>query len=416
MVWWILSMRGETMDNNYWLSNVLLESGFEYNNDKITGTMTNRENILIKDGRIAAVVIGGIPDDGIPVVDAKGLLALPSFYERHIHLDKGHYGGPWKACVPFTGVFDRIDEEKNFLFEAMSYTKERAEKQLDLIGGHGTTFARVHCNLDPVVGTGNIERVHAALQKYQDRLGYEIVAFPQHGLLRSDSISLMRAAMVNGARVVGGVDPASIDNNIEKSLFEMMDIAVEFDADLDIHLHDTGSLGLYTIKRLSQFTEQAKWQGRVNISHGYCLGACTSYELQEVVEILSNLGISIASTVPIDMPSPPVYLLQSKGVRVNLITDSLNDHWTPFGDGDLLRRASRMAEKFSMIDEYSLNRSLGFITNGIMPLDEKGVRSWPKVGDEASLILVDCSCSAEAVARVSKRKAVIYRGNLKYDE
>lgn len=222
--------------------------------------------------------------------------------------------------------------------------------------------------------------------------------------------------MANGARVVGGVDPATIDNNIEKSLSEMMNIAVEFDADLDIHLHDTGTLGLYTIKRLAQFTEQARWQGRVNISHGYCLGTCNQYELEEIIEILADLGISIASTVPIDMPSPPVYLLQSKGVRVNLITDSLNDHWTPFGDGDLLRRAGRMSEKFSMIDEYSLNRSLGFITNGIMPLDEKGMRSWPKAGDEASLVLVDSSCSAEAVARVSKRRGVMYRGDLKYDE
>lgn len=402
------------MNNNYWLGNVLLESGFLYQEDKIVGTMTSKENILIEDGLIKAIIETEIPDDGIKVVDGKGWLALPSLYERHIHLDKGHYGGPWKACTPFTGVFDRIEEEKNFLFESLSFTKERAEKQLELICGHGTTFARVHCNLDPVVGLGNIERVGAALDNYKNRLEYEIVAFPQHGLLRSDSISLMKSAMVAGAKVVGGVDPATIDNDVEKSLFKMMDIAVEFDADIDIHLHDSGSLGIYTIKRLAHFMEQAKWQNRVNISHGFCLGNCEVDELIEVAGIMSKLGISLATTAPIDLPAPPISLIHSQGVRVNLITDSFNDHWTAFGNGDLLVRASRMAEKFSMIDEFSLNRSLGFITNGIMPLDEKGNRIWPMIGDEANLILVDSSCSAEAIARVSKRKAVVYRGNFKY--
>ena len=56
---------------------------------------------------------------------------------------------------------------------------------------------------------------------------YEIVAFPQHGLLRTEAHSLMREAMKMGATLVGGVDPATVDNNIEKSLFDMMEIAVE---------------------------------------------------------------------------------------------------------------------------------------------------------------------------------------------
>ncbi|MDF2675971.1 MAG: putative deaminase with metallo-dependent hydrolase domain, partial [Bacillota bacterium] len=57
-------------------------------------------------------------------------------------------------------------------------------------------------------------------------------------------------------------------------------------------------------------------------------------------------------------------------------------------------------------------RALGFITNGITPLDNKGNRQWPKIGDNANMIFVNSSCSAESVGRISERKAVLFNGNI----
>ncbi|CQR47317.1 N-isopropylammelide isopropyl amidohydrolase [Paraliobacillus sp. PM-2] len=400
------------MNKQFWLSNVLLENGFVYEDNEITSTKKTVEHLLIKDGKVAAIKKGELPSDDIPILDAKQSLVLPSFTEKHIHLDKGHYGGPWKASTPFRGVFDRIKEEEGFLTDFLAHTTERAESLLQLITGNGVTAARVHCNVDPVIGLGNMERVTTALENDKDKLNYELVAFPQHGLLRSNAASLMKDAMRNGVKVVGGLDPATIDNNIEASLEKMMDIAVEFDADVDIHLHDGGSLGLYTIKRLIQMAEQAKWQGRVNISHAYCLGNSSIEEVSELAESMAEQQISIATTVPIDVPCPPIPLLYEKGVKLHIVNDNINDHWSPFGSGDLLQRASRMAEKFGWIDEHSLTRALGFITDGTYPLDNKGNRQWPRVGDEASFVFTDASCSAEAIARIPLRKAVMYRGNV----
>jgi cytosine deaminase len=400
------------MNEKFWISNVLLENGFEYINNYISGTLTKKENLLIEDGTIINITEGSIPSDGIPVIDAKGLLALPSLYEKHIHLDKGHFGGPWKACTPFTNVFDRIKEEENFLPKFLDFTKERAESLLDLITKNGVTFARVQCNVDPVIGMGNVERVSEALRNYKDKLNYELVAFPQHGLLKSNSISLMKDAMRNGVKVVGGLDPATIDNNVELSLEKMMDIAVEFDAEVDIHLHDGGSLGIYTIKQLCTFVEEAKWNNKVTISHGFCLGNSPINEVIEVAEKMAELKIGLATTSPIDTPTPLIPLLYEKKVKINVINDNINDHWSPFGTGDLLQRASRMAEKFGWIEEYQLSRALGFITNGITPLDNKGNRQWPKIGDNANMIFVNSSCSAESVGRISERKAVLFNGNI----
>ncbi|MBJ7933436.1 deaminase, partial [Bacillus cereus group sp. N31] len=88
---------------------------------------------------------------------------------------------------------------------------------------NGTTNIRTHCNVDPIIGLHNLEAPLAALATYKNRMSGGIVAFPQHGLLRSNSVQLVKDAMRMGANLVGGVDPATVDNDIEKSLHTIMD-------------------------------------------------------------------------------------------------------------------------------------------------------------------------------------------------
>lgn len=400
------------MNKKFWISNVLLEEGFIYDNKEVGGTKTGTYHLFIEDGKIIKIQKGDLPKDDNTILDAKGLLALPSFIEKHIHLDKGHFGGPWKASTSFHSVAQRIKEEEEFLPKFLPITRERAEKLLELITSNGVTHARVQCNVDPVVGLGNLERVIEALENYKDKLTYELVAFPQHGLLRSNSAPIMREAMRNGVNVVGGLDPATIDNDIEKSLHTMMDMAVEFNSDVDIHIHDGGKLGMYTINRLAQIVEEAKWQGRVNVSHAYCMGDSPLEEVKDLADRLASLNMSIATTVPIDLPAPPLPLLHQRGVKVYVVNDNINDHWSPFGTGDMLQKASRLAERFGFIDEYSLTRALGFATNGVTPLDEEGNQAWPKVGDDANIVFTEASCSAEAIARRTKKNAVMFNGKV----
>jgi cytosine/adenosine deaminase-related metal-dependent hydrolase len=57
-------------------------------------------------------------------------------------------------------------------------------------------------------------------------------------------------------------------------------------------------------------------------------------------------------------------------------------------------------------------RALFLATGDVLPLNDKGERVWPKAQDEASFVLVDASCSAEAVARISPRTATFHKGQL----
>ncbi|QWI39869.1 amidohydrolase family protein [Bacillus mycoides] len=396
----------------YWLTNVKLETGYTYEEAKISQTETEICSLLIEDGRIKRIIAGIAQEEGTLTFDANRLLVLPAFEEMHIHIDKTYYSGPWKACMPEENIFTRFNEEKTILPKQLATAQDRAENMLELLLRNGATNIRTHCNVDPVIGLRNLEATLAALGTYKDRLSGRIVAFPQHGLLRSNSMQLVKDAMRMGAQLVGGVDPATVDNDIEKSLHTIMDIAVEFNADVDIHLHDANNLGTFTMKRLASLTEEAGWQGRVTISHALGLGGVTDKEAEEVAERLAALKIDITSTVPIGKQVIPIPLLDRKGVKVSLGNDSITDHWSPFGTGDMLQKANRLAERFGWSDERSLGKALRFITGGKETLNNEGKRVWPNVGDEASFVLTNATCAAEAVARQTEKRVVMYKGNV----
>jgi cytosine/adenosine deaminase-related metal-dependent hydrolase len=397
----------------YWLTNVRLETGYHYNNGAVIETKTALFNIQVKNGKITQIISVDQPlETDLPKRDAHSYLMLPSFRDMHIHIDKTYFGGPWKApSIPTEGLITRLKEEEILLPSLLPVAEERAKNILDLLLHAGSTHVRTHCNIDPFIGLKNLEAVLRAKEAYKNKVALEIVAFPQHGLLRSDSISLVREALRSGASLVGGVDPATIDENIEKSLQTVMELAVEANANVDLHIHDPGHLGIFTFKRLAALTEEAGWQGRVTISHAMALADVSTNEASEVAALLAHHGIDITSSVPLDH-TIPIPLLDQKGVQISLGDDSITDHWSPFGIGDSLEKVGTLAERFGLSDERSLSQSLKYITGGVTPLSNEGQLLWPNIGDAANVVFVEATCSAEAVARRARRVAVLFKGKI----
>ncbi|MFC5407080.1 amidohydrolase [Cohnella soli] len=402
------------MDNKtYWLTNVTLETEFEYEDGAVTGTKTSRAHVRIADGKVAEIGFGELPhEEGRTAMDANGALLLPSFTDAHIHLDKTYYGGPWKAVRPAASIFDRIEEEKRLLPTLFPVAVERAKAILELMIRGGSTRLRGQINIEPTSGLKGLEAVQEALAAYAGKVDCELVAFPQHGLLLSNASALMKEAVRRGATHVGGLDPTSVDGDMERSLQEMMSIAVETGAGVDMHLHEGGDVGIATMNRLVELTIEAGWQGRVTVSHAFGFGTADTAAAERLAERFAEAGISVASTVPFGGFIMPIPMLHRKGVKVELGTDSLVDHWSSFGNGDNLEKAGLLAQLYRMSDELGLSRALGFITGGVMPLDGEGNRVWPTVGDDASFVLAGASCSAEAVARRAPRLAVLHRGQV----
>ncbi|MDX5474927.1 MAG: amidohydrolase family protein [Bacillaceae bacterium] len=401
------------MSSAYWLKNVKLETGYTQDETGRYETSTSLFHLKIMDGKIVEKQEASFPiPSNEEVQDVNGLLAIPTLKEMHNHLDKTYLSLDWKACRPVKSLKERLHYEALELEELAPSTKQRASKMIELLLSKGSTHIRTHVNIDPYIGLRNLEGVKAALEAYSDKLTYEIVAFPQHGLLNGNVVSLMKEAMRSGADLVGGLDPAGIDKNIEKSLFEVMNLAAEFNADVDIHLHDGGHVGYYTVDKLAEMVEEAKWHNRVAVSHAFSLGDVPVPQQEEIAKKLSHLGMSIMSTIPISRTLPPIELLDRYGVNVYLGCDGFHDSWGPFGTGDVLEKVTRYCEVYRKSDERTLSQVLKYGTGGPTPLTKDGKVAWPLVGDEANLILVNASCTAEAVARTPKREAVLFKGKI----
>jgi len=80
----------------------------------------------------------------------------------------------------------------------------------------------------------------------------------------------------------------------------------------------------------------------------------------------------------------------------------------------VLQKANLAAQLYGASSEFGLSRMLKLATAGPVPLDDDGKQQWLKVGDMADFVLVDASCSAEAVSRISPVRSLVHQGNRVY--
>jgi cytosine/adenosine deaminase-related metal-dependent hydrolase len=401
-----------TAKGKYSLKNVRLETGFEYENEEVTGTKTDLFSIEIEDGKIKRVKAN---DPASEAIDAKGYLMLPAFRDMHIHLDKTLYGLPWQALSPKRRtVKDMIAYEQEIIPELLKTSVSRAEQLISLQQHYGTHFVRTHFNIDTTSGLKSLEHLEQALENKKDSFKAELVAFPQHGVYYTDTVPLMKeAAQLKSVGFIGGLDPLSIDGSIEKVMDFTVELALDHHKGIDIHLHEVGESGMKTINYLiDKAIENPALQGKTFVSHAFALAHLSPKETEQIAEKLAEGKVGIASSVPFKGTVMPIPTLKKYGVNVLIGNDNVQDYWSTFGSGSMLQKANLIAELYSYATEYALSRALQFATQSILPLDEKGKQQWPKAGDEAAVVLADASCSAEAVSRMSEIKALMNDGNL----
>ena len=126
---------------------------------------------------------------------------------------------------------------------------ERARNQIDLCVSNGTLQMRSQVMVDGSVGLKSLETILEVREAYHGIIDIQLVAFPQFGILKSRGTSeLLHEAIVMGADLVGPLDPLSFDRNIKGHVDVIFGIAERRGVDIDIHLHDAGTLGTMTIE------------------------------------------------------------------------------------------------------------------------------------------------------------------------
>ena len=112
---------------------------------------------------------------------------------------------------------------------------------------------------------------------------------------------------------------------------------------VDIHLHETGELGAFTIELIAERTAALGMQGLVTISHAFALGTVDEARQAALIELLATEDIALTTVAPGNREPLPLEALRASGVRVGLGQDGIRDYWSPYGNGDVLERAWQLA-------------------------------------------------------------------------
>lgn len=363
-------------------------------------------DLAVRDGRFVAAA-----DASFERVDLAGLTVLPGLVDGHIHLDKSFVGDRWRPHEPASSLRGRLAVEKRLLAEAPPVA-DRAEALIAQAHSYGTIAMRSHVDVDATTGLTSLHAVMAAREKWKGRVEIELVAFPQAGVVSCPGTAeLLEAAIAEGAEVVGGIDPTTLDGAADEQLDVVFGIAERRGAKIDIHLHEPGVLGVEQLNRIAGRTMAADLQGRVAVSHAYALGEVALDLAARTAETLARAGVAIMTNAPGGRPFPPVGLLRAAGVRVFSGSDNIRDAWWPYGEGDMLRRAMLVGygSHFNTDDELltALDLCSGAAGN-VLGLAATNFAA----GEDATFLIVDAPCAAAAIAAPPVERLLVLHGEV----
>jgi len=365
-------------------------------------------DILISAGRIDR----GPAPAGVTVLDGGGRIALPGLVEAHTHLDKSLLGLPWYRNEVAPRLIDKIENERKVRKTLPIDPRRQSERQAYLSVTHGSTFIRSHVDVDTECGVAGIEGVMATREALASVVDIDLVAFPQGGLLvRPGTVELLERALRLGAETVGGLDPCAIDRDPKGHLDTVFGLADKFGRGVDIHLHEPGEMGAFSMELIIDRTVALDMQGKVIISHAFCLGMPDAAVVDPLIAALAKAGIAIMTTASASRPVPPLKRLLQAGVVVCAGSDGIRDTWGPYGNADMLERAMFVGQRYNLRSDDELALAFDVVTIGgarALGLEAYGLAP----GCCGDLVLVEAETIAEAVAQRPGRRTVVKRGRV----
>ncbi|ROQ36287.1 cytosine/adenosine deaminase-related metal-dependent hydrolase [Streptomyces sp. PanSC19] len=364
-------------------------------------------DLVVVDGRIS----DGPAPHGAKVVDGGGRIALPSLVDAHIHPDKTTWGGSWVSRRPASGIADYVAQDVELFRSQRRPVAERAYGLMSHAVARGTRGMRAHADVAPAYGLAGVEGVAEARERLRHALDVQIVAFPQHGVIRTPGTAalLEKAAREGVIDMIGGIDPIGFDQALDEQLDVVFGIADRHGVGVDIHLHDRGEKGMRAMRGIVERTRALSLAGKVTVSHVFCLPGLTDSELGSVAKDLGEQDIALTTVAPSDSLVLPIARLREHGVRVGLGSDGVRDSWSPFGDADMLHRAHILGWVTDVRLDDELSECYRVATHGgadVMGLAHADFRA----GAPADFVLVRGECLPQVVVDMPRRDVVVHGG------
>ncbi len=368
-------------------------------------------DILIENGRIAG--FGQFePVAGMPVEEGGGAIVIPGLIDAHTHLDKTTWGMPWHVNNRAAILRERIDFERENRKEIGIDPHRQSMRHAIGLVAHGGTHIRSHVDIDPTHGLSLVEGIWETREKLRGVIDIEVVAFPQSGLMvMPGTAELLDEALKQGCEVLGGIDPCGIDRDPKGQLDLLFALAVRHGVPIDIHLHEAGELGAFTMELIFERVRANGMEGQVAISHAFALGMNDHLRVGRLIEEIAALDVAIVTTGAPSATVPSIRQLKAAGVRVAAGCDGIRDTWGPWGQPDMMDRARVIGMKNGVRSDIELEHVLHIVSQGgadVMGIEGYGLAE----GCAADFTLVAGETLAHAVVETAPRPMVVKGGRV----
>ena len=384
------------------------------------GTVTD---IGIRGDRIAA--LGQLPDDARRIIDATGDLVSPPFVDPHFHMDATlSYGTPRVNAsgtllegIALWGELRDIASVDDMVTRAVTYC--------DWAASMGLLAIRTHVDTTPdhLRGVTAMLEVKRLVAPYID---LQLVAFPQDGLYRSATgrANLIRALDM-GVDVVGGIP--HFERTMEDgaaSVRDMARLAAERGLMLDLHCDETDDPHSRHVETLAAEVTRHGLGARAAGSHLTSMHSMDNYYVSKLLPLIAESGMTAIpnplinitlqgrhDTYPKRRGLTRVKEMQALGITVGWGQDCVLDPWYSLGTADMLDVAFMGLHVAQMTHPAEMARCFDMVTTQnakIMNLDGYGL----KVGDQASLVVLDANNPVEALRLRPDRLCVISKGRV----
>ncbi len=380
-------------------------------------------DIGIKGDRISAVE--RLDGPAVKVIDATGDLVSPPFVDPHFHMDAVlSYGLPRinasGTLLEGIGLWGELRETAT-----VDEMVERALRYCDWAVSMGLLAIRTHVDTTPDHLRG-VEAMLEVKRRVAPYLDLQLVAFPQDGLYRTPTgrQNVVRALDM-GVDVVGGIPhfERTMDEGAD-SLRDLARMAAERGLMWDVHCDETDDPMSRHVETMAREVTRHGLGGRAAGSHLTSMHSMDNYYVSKLLLLIAESGMTAIPNPLINITlqgrhdSYPkrrgltrVKEMQAMGITVGWGQDCVLDPWYSLGTADMLDVAFMGLHVAQMTHPAEMARCFTMVTEcnaAIMGLQNYGL----KVGDQASLVVLDASNPIEALRLRPDRLAVVSKGRV----
>ena len=380
-------------------------------------------DIGIKGDRISAA--GRLDGPAVKVIDATGDLVSPPFVDPHFHMDAVlSYGLPRinasGTLLEGIGLWGALRETAT-----VDEMVDRALRYCDWAVSMGLLAIRTHVDTTPDHLRG-VEAMLEVKRRVAPYLDLQLVAFPQDGLYRTPTgrQNVVRALDM-GVDVVGGIP--HFERTMEEgadSLRDLARMAAERGLMWDVHCDETDDPMSRHVETMAREVTRHGLGGRAAGSHLTSMHSMDNYYVSKLLPLIAESGMTAIPNPLINITlqgrhdSYPkrrgltrVKEMQAMGITVGWGQDCVLDPWYSLGTADMLDVAFMGLHVAQMTHPAEMARCFTMVTEcnaAIMGLENYGL----KVGDQASLVVLDASNPIEALRLRPDRLAVVSKGRV----